>query len=112
MLQSHTTISGLSYANVLKTAPSNSNSDELIARKLDSVLTKFEEESNATRQSFIEFKQEIRSTQEKTQQQVEVLEEKVKTIEKKVEDLFLRTYTIIQNNYMYDTARSTKLSRS
>ena len=96
-LQSHTTTSGLSCANVVKTAPSNSNSDELIARKLDSILTKVEEEPNATRQSLIEFKQEIRSAHEKTQQQVEVLEEKVKAIEKKVEDLFLRTYTIIQN---------------
>ena len=96
-LQSHTTTSGLSCANVVKTVPSNSNSDELIARKLDSILTKVEQESNATRQSLIEFKQEIRSTQEKAQQQVEVLEEKVKAIEKKAEDLSLRTYTIIQN---------------
>ncbi|CAF5024354.1 unnamed protein product, partial [Rotaria magnacalcarata] len=42
---------------------------ELIFRKLDSILTKVEEESSATRQSLIEFKQEIRSSYEATQQQ-------------------------------------------
>ncbi|CAF5129154.1 unnamed protein product, partial [Rotaria magnacalcarata] len=96
-IQSRTTTSGLSYANVVKSTFSNSNSEELILRKLDSILTKVEEESSATRQSLIEFKQEIRSSYEATQQQVEVLEEKVKKMEKKFEDLFLRTCTIIQN---------------
>ncbi|CAF2110420.1 unnamed protein product [Rotaria magnacalcarata] len=96
-IQCRTTTSGLSYANVVKSTFSNSNSEELIFRKLDSILTKVEEESSATRQSLIEFKQEIRSSYEATQQQVEVLEEKVKKMEKKFEDLFLRTCTIIQN---------------
>ena len=68
-LQSHTTTTnGMSYVSVLKTAPSNSNSEALIARRLDSILSKVEEESNATRQSIIEFKQEVRSSYEKIQQ--------------------------------------------
>ena len=63
-LQSHTTTTTnrISYGSVLKTAFSNSNSEERIARRLDSILSKVEEESNATRQSLIEFKQEVRSS--------------------------------------------------
>ncbi|CAF4396735.1 unnamed protein product, partial [Rotaria magnacalcarata] len=60
-----------------------------------------EEESNATRQSLIEFKQEIRSCYVETKQQVEELEEKVKSMEKKFEDISVRTCTIIQNICSY-----------
>ncbi|CAF3181219.1 unnamed protein product [Rotaria socialis] len=77
--------------------PSNSNAHELIFKKLDSILTKMEEESNATCQSLIEFKQEIRSSYADTKQQTEELEEKVKSMEKKFEDISVRTCTIIQN---------------
>ncbi|CAF3392938.1 unnamed protein product [Rotaria socialis] len=92
-----TTTNELSYANVVKKMPSNSNAHELIFKKLDSILTKMEEESNATCQSLIEFKQEIRSSYADTKQQTEELEEKVKSMEKKFEDISVRTCTIIQN---------------
>ncbi|CAM4809262.1 unnamed protein product [Rotaria magnacalcarata] len=96
-----TTTNKLFYANVVKMMSSNSNSHELIFRKLDSILTKMEEESNAMRQSLIEFKQEIRSCYVETKQQVEELEEKVKSMEKKFEDISVRTCAIIQNICSY-----------
>ncbi|CAF2092313.1 unnamed protein product [Rotaria magnacalcarata] len=51
---------GESYANVVQTMSSNAN--EVVLKKLDSVLTKVEEESNVTRQSLEEFKQEMRNS--------------------------------------------------
>ncbi|CAM4837362.1 unnamed protein product [Rotaria magnacalcarata] len=64
-------------------------------------FNKMEEESNATRQSLIELKKEIRSCYVETKQQVEELEEKVKSMEKKFEDISVRTCAIIQNICSY-----------
>ncbi|CAF4921549.1 unnamed protein product [Rotaria sp. Silwood1] len=92
-----TTTAGASYANVVKLMPYNTNSNEIISRKLDAILTKVEEESNATRQSLIDFEQEIRDRYDEVKQQVEVLEQNVITIEKKFEDLSERTCNLIKN---------------
>ncbi|CAF3897821.1 unnamed protein product [Rotaria sp. Silwood2] len=92
-----TTTAGASYANVVKSMPYNTNSNEIISRKLDAILTKVEEESKATRQSLIDFKQEIRDRYDEVKQQVEVLEQNVITIEKKFEDLSERTCNLIKN---------------
>ena len=90
---------GLSYANVVKMIPSNANtnSNDTITHKLDSILAKVEEESNVTRQSLIEFKQEIRNRYDELKQQVEVLNQNAKVMERKLEELSMRTLTIIQN---------------
>ncbi|CAF2224413.1 unnamed protein product [Rotaria magnacalcarata] len=90
-----TTADGLSYANVVKGSSFISN--DILLKKLDSIITKVEEESNATRQSLDEIKQEMRSRQEETKQQVEALEEKVKVMEKKSTDFSTKMGKIIQN---------------
>ncbi|CAF4912616.1 unnamed protein product, partial [Rotaria socialis] len=82
IIPSARTTNGESYANMVKTMSSNAN--EVVLKKLDSVLTKVEEESNITRQSLEEFKQEIRNNYNETKQQVIVIEEKVKEMEKKI----------------------------
>ncbi|CAF3845871.1 unnamed protein product [Rotaria sp. Silwood1] len=92
-----TTTAGASYANVVKLMPYNTNSNEIISRKLDAILTKVEEESKATRQSLINFEQEIQDRYDEVKQQMEVLEQNVITIEKKFEDLSERTCNLIKN---------------
>ncbi|CAF1360600.1 unnamed protein product [Rotaria sp. Silwood1] len=77
--------------------PYNTNSNEIISRKLDAILTKVEEESKATRQSLINFEQEIQDRYDEVKQQMEVLEQNVITIEKKFEDLSERTCNLIKN---------------
>ncbi|CAF3493096.1 unnamed protein product [Rotaria socialis] len=52
-----TTTNGLSYANIVKGMASNSN--ELLVKRMDSLLTKMQEESNSTRHSIEELKHEI-----------------------------------------------------
>ncbi|CAF3896328.1 unnamed protein product [Rotaria sp. Silwood1] len=64
---------------------------------MDSILTKVEEESNSTRHSIDELKQEIRNRYEEVKQQAAVLEEKIKVMEKKFLDFSIRTGEIIQN---------------
>ncbi|CAF2948789.1 unnamed protein product [Rotaria sp. Silwood2] len=90
-----TTTNELSYANVVKGTTSNSN--ELLMKKIDSILTKVEEESNSTRQSIEELKKEMKNHYEETKQQVAELEEKVMVMEKKFYDFSVRTGEIIQN---------------
>ncbi|CAF4422463.1 unnamed protein product [Rotaria sp. Silwood2] len=92
-----TTTRGMSYTNVVKMTPENTNANEIVLKKLDSVLAKVEEESNATRHSIEEFKQEMRNRYDETKQQVEVLEEKVKKIEKNFDNFSVRIGEIIQN---------------
>jgi hypothetical protein len=84
-----------SFSTVVQMAPSNWN--DVISKKLDSILLKVEEESVGTRQSLGELKEEMYRYREETMHRVEILETKIKTIEKKVEDLSLRTFTILQN---------------
>jgi chaperonin cofactor prefoldin len=88
-------IDRLPYATVAQTMPLNSN--DVLFKKLDSILTKAEEESTATRQSLGELKEEMRNHYEEIKQQVDVLENMVKTMEKKFEDLSMRIFTILQN---------------
>ncbi|CAF3942531.1 unnamed protein product [Rotaria sp. Silwood1] len=90
-----TTTSGLSYANVVKGTTPNSNG--LLIKKMDSIPTKVEEESNSIRHSINELKQEIRNRYEEVKQQAAVLEEKIKVMEKKFLDFSIRTGEIIQN---------------
>ncbi|CAF3785691.1 unnamed protein product [Rotaria socialis] len=56
-----------------------------------------EEESNVTRQSLEEFKQEMRNSCNETKQQVIVIEVKVKETEKKIVEFSGRIGKIIQN---------------
>jgi hypothetical protein len=69
----------------------------LFKKKLDSILLKVEEEPVGTRQSLEELKEEMCRYREETMHRFDILETKIKTIEKKVEDLSLRTFTILQN---------------
>ena len=82
------------YASAVRTMPTI---NEALTKKLDSIITKVEEESSATRNALEELKEEMRLRYEDTKQQVVVLENKVKSIENKHDDLAARTFTILQN---------------
>ncbi|CAF3324358.1 unnamed protein product [Rotaria sp. Silwood2] len=86
---------GTSYAAIVKGMPSNSN--DILLKKLDNIIVKVEEESNATRRSFEELKQEMKNHYEETKQRVEILDNQVKTMEKKLEDVTVKVYTILEN---------------
>ena len=73
------------------------NANEVIFKKLDSILAKVEEESAATRRSLEEVKEEMRIKYDETKQQVDILENKVKNIEKNVEDFVKLIGTTVQN---------------
>jgi hypothetical protein len=85
----------LQYATVAQMVPPNMN--DMLMKKLDSILEKVEEESNATRRSLEELKEEMKSKYEETKKQVDMLETKVNSWEKKFEDLSKRICTIMQN---------------
>lgn len=90
------TANGLTYANVVK-GGSAAIPNELLLKKLDSILTKVEDESSATRHAIEEIKQEMRNRNEETKQHVEALEEKIKISEKKFVDFSSKIGEIIQN---------------
>jgi hypothetical protein len=91
----NTTTGRLLYATVTQMMPTNPN--DVLLKRLDSILAKVEEESNATRTTLGELKDEMRNLYEETKEQVVVLEKKVKTIETKFEDLTFRLSTVMQN---------------
>ncbi|CAF2958646.1 unnamed protein product [Rotaria sp. Silwood2] len=91
----YTTTNGLSYANVLKMSSSYPN--DLLLKKLDSIVKKVEEESIATRHSLEVIKNEMRNCYDGMKQQVETLEEKLKATEKKFEDFSMKIGEIVQN---------------
>ncbi|CAF3184528.1 unnamed protein product [Rotaria sp. Silwood2] len=90
-------IVGSSYSSIVKGVPPYSNTNDILLKKLDNILVKVEEESNATRRSFEELKEEMKTRYEETKQQVEVLDNQMKTMEKKFEDLKVRVFTILEN---------------
>ncbi|CAF2786357.1 unnamed protein product, partial [Rotaria sp. Silwood2] len=83
------------YSTVTQMMPLNSN--DVISKKLDSILTKVEEESVATRLVFDELKKEMIARYEVTKQQVDELEKKVGTMETKFQELSKQVFTIMQN---------------
>jgi hypothetical protein len=85
----------LPYATAAQIMPSSSNN--VLFKKLDSILARVKEESTATRRSLAELKEEMRNRYEVTKQHIDILENKVKTIEKKFDDLSTRIFTIMQN---------------
>ncbi|CAF1296445.1 unnamed protein product [Rotaria sp. Silwood1] len=90
-------IVGSSYSSILNGVPPYSNTNDILLKKLDNILVKVEEESNATRRSFEELKEEMKTRYEETKQQVEVLDNQIKAMEKKFEDLKVRVFTILEN---------------
>lgn len=73
------------------------NLNDMLMKKLDGILEKVEQESNATRRSLDELKEEMKNRYEETKQQVDMLEIKVNICEKKFDELSKRIYTIMQN---------------
>ena len=85
----------LPYLAAAQMMPVNVN--DVLLKKLDSIVAKVEEESNATRLSLGEVREEMKNRYEETKQHVNMLENKVITLEKKFEDLTLQMYTLVQN---------------
>jgi formate-dependent phosphoribosylglycinamide formyltransferase (GAR transformylase) len=83
------------YSTVAHMMPLNVN--DVLFKKLDSIVAKVEEESSAKGQSLVELQEELRNRYEETKQHVNMLENKVVTMENKFEDLSLPMDTLMQN---------------
>ena len=95
------------YASAVRTMPTI---NEALTKKLDSIITKVEEESSATFNALEELKEEMRLRYEDTKQQVVVLENKVKSIEKKYDDLAGENIHDLAK-HMYYVVRPTRFAR-
>ena len=89
------------YSNADRAQPQPQNLQDIIVKKLDSVISKMDEESIATRVALKEIKDEMRNRYDEMKQKVEAVEEKVeaveKRLEKKVDEVVQSIATIMQN---------------
>lgn len=83
------------YSDVAGSRPSNLH--DSISQKLDIMITKFDAEFTATRSSLDEIKEEIRNRYAETNSRVDQLETKINSLQKKMEELSLKSFTLMEN---------------
>ena len=74
-----------------------SYANENISQKLDTLLSKFEEEFMSTRRALAEIKEEMGVRHTVMKQQVENLETRIETVETRLDDFSLKAFTLLQN---------------